>query len=84
LLEFLSAACWVVWHRLNGGGAAAAGAAVYGWVMDKMPQLKPKQISGALHAIGKLNLYNAELVGALVQVWSQLVRSAIGQPGLMT
>jgi hypothetical protein len=43
-------------------------AAVYGWMMDRMPRFRARQVSGALYAISRLNLYNAELVGALVQV----------------
>ncbi|KAF6265374.1 hypothetical protein COO60DRAFT_1042114 [Scenedesmus sp. NREL 46B-D3] len=42
-------------------------ASVYGWMMDRLPRFRGRQISGALYAISRLNLYNAELVGALVQ-----------------
>ena len=42
--------------------------AVYGWMMDRMPRIRVRQISGAIFAIGRLNLYNAELVGALLEV----------------
>lgn len=42
--------------------------AVYGWIMDRMPRFRGRQISGALYAISRLNLYNGELVTALVQV----------------
>jgi hypothetical protein len=37
-------------------------------MMDRLPRFRGRQISGALYAISRLNLYNAELVGALVQV----------------
>jgi hypothetical protein len=37
-------------------------------MMDRMPRFRTRQISGSLYAISRLNLYNAELVGALVQV----------------
>ncbi|WIA10189.1 hypothetical protein OEZ85_010392 [Tetradesmus obliquus] len=42
-------------------------ASVYGWIMDRMPRFRGRQISGALYAISRLNLYNGELVTALVQ-----------------
>eukprot|EP00878_Enallax_costatus_P022701 GHUV01024104.1.p1 GENE.GHUV01024104.1~~GHUV01024104.1.p1 ORF type:complete len:535 (+),score=144.39 GHUV01024104.1:216-1820(+) len=42
-------------------------ASVYGWMMDRMPRCRSRQISGAIFAIGRLNLYNAELVGALLE-----------------
>lgn len=45
--------------------------AVYGWMMDRMPRFRARQTAGALFAVGKLNLYNAELVGALLEVSNQ-------------
>lgn len=51
-----------------GADADAVAAAVYGWMMDRMPKFQARQISGAVHSISRLQLYNAELVGALVQV----------------
>eukprot|EP00879_Flechtneria_rotunda_P009263 GHRR01009697.1.p1 GENE.GHRR01009697.1~~GHRR01009697.1.p1 ORF type:complete len:445 (+),score=178.50 GHRR01009697.1:141-1337(+) len=42
-------------------------ASVYGWMMDRLPRFRGRQISGAVYAISRLNLYNAELVGALIQ-----------------
>jgi hypothetical protein len=43
-------------------------AAVYGWMLERMPTMKSVQICNALFAMGKLNLYNAELCDALLQV----------------
>jgi hypothetical protein len=45
-------------------------AAVYGWIMDRMPRFRARQVSRALYAISRLNLYNEELVAALIQVGS--------------
>ncbi|KAF8069526.1 hypothetical protein HT031_001643 [Scenedesmus sp. PABB004] len=41
-------------------------ASVYGWMMERMPRFRPRQVSSGLYAISRLDLYNAELVDALV------------------
>lgn len=46
-------------------------AVVYGWIMDRLPRFRSRQVSGCVFAVGRLNLYNAELVGALMQVGEQ-------------
>jgi hypothetical protein len=42
--------------------------AVYGWMLERISRFKGQQVANAILAIGKLNLYNAELVDALLQV----------------
>jgi hypothetical protein len=37
-------------------------------MLDRLPTFKPRQFANAVFAIGKLNLYNAELVDALLAV----------------
>lgn len=41
---------------------------VYGWLLERMPTMKSMQVCNAVFAMGKLNLYNAELCDALLQV----------------
>ncbi|KAG2422775.1 hypothetical protein HXX76_015795 [Chlamydomonas incerta] len=40
-------------------------AALYGWVAALAPGLRPKQVATCLYAVGRLELFNAELVEAL-------------------
>lgn len=42
-------------------------ASVFGWMLERMPTMKPMQVTNAIFAIGRLNLYNAELMDALLQ-----------------
>lgn len=41
---------------------------VYGWLLERLPTMKSMQVCNAVFAMGKLNLYNAELCDALLQV----------------
>lgn len=43
-------------------------AAVYGWMLERMPTMRAIQVCNAVFAMGRLNLYNAELMDALLQV----------------
>ena len=42
--------------------------AVYGWMLERMPSMRNIQVCNALFAMGKLNLYNAELCDSLLKV----------------
>jgi hypothetical protein len=48
-------------------------------MLDRLPTFKPRQFGNAVFAIGKLNLYNAELVDALLAV-----RRGVGRCRLIT
>lgn len=56
--------------------SACVALAVYGWMLERMPTMRNIQVCNALFAMGKLNLYNAELCDALLQV-----RSSSSGPG---
>lgn len=57
-------------------------AALYGWVAALAPSLRPKQVATCLYAVGRLELFNAELVEALA-ARSLAVRGETGLRGVV-
>jgi hypothetical protein len=53
-------------------------------MLERMPTMRAIQVCNAVFAMGRLNLYNAELMDALLQVRLHAALAAVAAPAAMT